>query len=158
MKKKKSAEEIAEDNQRTNSMGLFNSAEGYWLSARALEKANIKHGFRENPIRTLYFHAIELYLKALLRQAYTVDDLAKRFGHNVKRMTTEAKKYGLVIAEQDRREVFDVMTETDVVIQSRYLRTGVLEVPPDGALDRVCKNLHASVGNILRNASLPVRL
>jgi hypothetical protein len=95
---------------------------------------------------------------ALLRLHHGVDVFAKRFDHNMKRMIAEAKKHGLVIADRDRREVFNVMTDTDVVIQSQYLRTGVLQLPPEGALDRVCENLHAAVGKILRDAGLPVRL
>jgi hypothetical protein len=83
---KKTPEEIAENNERTNSMGLFNTAEAFWKSAVALEKAKVKVGHAESPVRTLYYHAIELYLKALLRQHYSVDMLGKKFGHNTTRI------------------------------------------------------------------------
>ena len=54
-------------------MGLFNYAEAYWQSARTFAAANkVKHGHAESPIRTLYYHAIELYLKSLLRQHHSV--------------------------------------------------------------------------------------
>lgn len=85
-KPKKTLEEIAENNERTNSMGLFNTAEAYWKSAVVLEKAKVKAGHYHSPIRTLYYHAIELYLKALLRQHYSVDELRKNFGHNTSPM------------------------------------------------------------------------
>jgi hypothetical protein len=71
-KKNKSPEEIQDDNERTNSMGLFNMAEAYRLSALALEKAKVKIGHADSPIRWLYFHALELYLKALLRRKYPI--------------------------------------------------------------------------------------
>jgi hypothetical protein len=100
-KRKKSNQEIAEENQRTNSMGLFVTAEAFAVSARALEANPIKHGFRLSPVHVLYFHAIELYLKALLRQKYSVHDLENKFRHNIKRMTKEAKKLGLKISKED---------------------------------------------------------
>jgi hypothetical protein len=37
--KKWSSEHLKEDETRTSSMGLFNQAEAYWLSAMALEEA-----------------------------------------------------------------------------------------------------------------------
>jgi hypothetical protein len=156
-KRKKSNQEIAEENQRTNSMGLFVAAEAFAVSARALEASPIKHGFRLSPVYVLYFHAIELYLKALLRQKYSVHDLENKFRHHIKRMTKEAKKLGLEISKEDQLHVFNIMTKTDIVIRSRYLRTGVMEIPHDGALDRACANLHTNVGRLLRDAGLPVR-
>jgi HEPN domain-containing protein len=157
-RRKKSNQEIAEENQRTNSMGLFVAAEAFAVSARALEANPIKHGFRLSPIHVLYFHAIELYLKALLRQKYSVHDLENKFRHQIKRMTKEAKKLGLKISKEDQLRVFSIMTRTDTVIRSRYLRTGVMEIPPNGALNRACANLHANVGQLLRDAGLPIRM
>jgi hypothetical protein len=40
--KKKSPEHLKEDEKRTTSMGLFNQAEAYWLSAMALEEAALR--------------------------------------------------------------------------------------------------------------------
>jgi len=42
--KNKSPEQLKEDDDRTTSMGLFNQAEAYRLSARALEGANGARG------------------------------------------------------------------------------------------------------------------
>ena len=77
-KLKKAPEKIADHNDRTNSIGLFNTAEAYWLSASKLAAAEVRHGFADLPVRTLYYHAIELYLKALLRQHYSVDELQSK--------------------------------------------------------------------------------
>ena len=156
-KREKTAEEIADDNERTNSMGLFNTAEAYWLSAHALAAAKVKAGHADSPVRTLYYHAIELYLKALLRQHYGVDDLSKRFGHKIARMTAEAEKHGLFIMDEDR-EVFALMGDTDVVIRARYIRTGSGNFHALEGLDRTCKSLRESVGTLLRKAGVMVRL
>src|ERR1700722_4747807 len=101
-KPKKTPKELAEDDERTNSMGLFNYAEAFWKSAVALEKAEVKAGHSASPVRTLYYHAIELYLKALLRQHYSVDKLSKKFGHNTIRMVKKAQELGLLVMDEDR--------------------------------------------------------
>lgn len=156
-KREKTPEAMAEDNERTNSMGLFNTAEAYWKSADALAAAKVKAGHADSPVRTLYYHAIELYLKALLRQHYSVDDLSRKFGHKIGRMTAEAKKHGLFIMDEDR-EVFALMSDTDAVIRARYIRTGPVTYPAIEALDRTCKSLRENVGKLLRAAGVRVRL
>ena len=156
-KPKKTLEEIADDNERTNSMGLFNTAEAYWKAAQTLAAAKVKGGHADSPVRTLYYHAIELYLKAPLRRHYDVDDLSKKFGHKIARMTKEAEKHGLLIMDEDR-EVFALMSDSDVVIRSRYIRTGSGNFHTLEGLDRTCKSLRKSVGTILRKAGIMVRL
>jgi hypothetical protein len=156
LKRKKTAEEIADDNERTNSMGLFNTAEAYWKSASALAAAKVKAGHADGPVRTLYYHAIELYLKALLRQHYGVDDLTKEFGHKTARMMAKAEKHGLPIMDEDR-EVFAFMGDTDVVIRARYIRTGPGTFPTIEALERTCQSLRESVGKMLRKSGVMVR-
>jgi len=138
-------------------MGLFNTAEAYWNSAQALEKAKVKGGHSASPVRLLYYHAIELYLKALLRQQYSVDALSTKFRHNIKRMAAKAKKLGIVIGNEDR-EIINSMSKTDVVIRARYIRTGPGLFPTFEGLNRTCENLRKSVGTILRTAGVTVRL
>ena len=58
--------EITEED-RTNEVGFFNTAESYWKSATALYEANVKASHPLSPVLFLYYHAIELYLKAFLR-------------------------------------------------------------------------------------------
>jgi hypothetical protein len=58
--------DISEE-ERTNEVGLFNTAESYWRSAGALYEAQVKASHPLSPVRFLYYHAIELYLKAFLR-------------------------------------------------------------------------------------------
>ena len=148
--------QIAEDNERTNSMGLFNYAEAYWRGAQALAAKNLKGGHADSPVRTLYYHAIELYLKALLRQHYSVDDLQNKFRHSIKRMRAKAERNGLCLMDEDR-EVLALM-KGDVLIRARYIRTGFFTFPTLEALDRTCKSLRESVGKLLREAGVKVRL
>jgi hypothetical protein len=118
--KKKSPEELRDDDERTNSMGLFNMAQAYRLSAMALEKANVKTGHAQSPIRFLYYHALELYLKALLRQKHSVEAMREKFGHKTKKLVKEAVNLGLVPDDEDH-DVFSIMGDTDTVIETRYI-------------------------------------
>jgi len=52
-------EEISEED-RTTSLGLFNFAEAFWRVAHILAKAEVEGGHADSPVRTLYYHAIEL--------------------------------------------------------------------------------------------------
>src|SRR5262245_57306413 len=114
-------------------MGLFNTAEAYRLSAISLEQAKVKSGHADSPIRFLYYHAIELYLKALLRQKHSVGAMKSDFGHSIQQLVPEAEKLGLCVMEEDR-EVFSLMIDTDAVIEARYIRTGPKTWPTVEAL------------------------
>ena len=54
-------------------MGLFNTAEAYGLSAMTLDEAQVRTGHAAKPVQFLYSHAIELYLKALLRTEHSIE-------------------------------------------------------------------------------------
>jgi len=143
--------------ERTNSLGLFNFAEAYRLSAIALQLENIAHGHAHTPVRVFYHHAIELYLKALLRQKYSATDLTERFRHDIKRMTKEAEKLGLTPTDEDR-EVFSVLTETNAFIEARYIITGSKTFVTFEALNQTCDNLREGIGRILRKNGVMIRL
>jgi hypothetical protein len=79
------------DDDRTTSMGLFNTAEAYRLAGTVLEqRQTVKIGHADKPVQFLFCHAIELYLKALLRQEHSVEAIKKNLGHNTKRLVEAA--------------------------------------------------------------------
>jgi hypothetical protein len=143
-----------DDDERTTSLGLFNTAEAYRLSAIALP--DVKHGHAEKPRRLLYCHALELYLKAMLRQKHSTATVRK-FGHRVKLLVREAETLGLVVGDNDRA-VLALIDDTDAMLDSRYIRTGRKRVATLEALCGTCKNIRDGVGTILRNNDVPVRL
>jgi hypothetical protein len=146
-----------DDDERTTSMGLFNTAEAWRLSAIALQSAKVDSGFAEQPLRYLYFHALELYLKALLRQKHSVATLQRKFGHNTKRLMEEAHALGLIIEERDAK-LLSLMGDTDLVIEHRYIKTGSKTVPTLEDLDRTSKNIRDGVGEFLRKRGVMIRL
>jgi len=158
--KKKIPEENAENEDRTNSTGLFNLAEAYRLSGDALTIAKVKSGHADSPVRFLYYHAIELYLKAFLREhGHTVGELSnpKKFGHSTTKLLAQAELLGLELSNRDR-EVLDIMSETDAVIRSRYIRTGPFTWPLPEALSDTCESLREGVGAALKEAGVVLRI
>jgi HEPN domain-containing protein len=137
-----------DDEERTNSIGLFNTAEAWRLSAMALQAQRVKSGHTDQPVRFLYRHAIELYLKALLRQRYGVKKL-EDFGHKMKRLAKKAQSVGLTITD-DASAVFSL-------IEFRYIRTGAKTLPTLEALSRTCNSVRDGVRSLLRHNNVPVR-
>ncbi len=145
-----------DDDERTNSMGLFNTAEAFRLSAMTLEDEKVKIGHAASPIRICYYHALELYLKALLRQKHSVEKIQEKFGHNTKRLVEEAEVLGLVVTDEDR----EVLSKagTDAIIEARYIRTGAKNWPELEELRHTCKRVRDGVGDLLFKEGVPVWL
>jgi hypothetical protein len=150
-------EEIAEEEKRTTALGLFNRAEVFWLSAHAVEEAKVKHSHAEIPIRYLYYFAIELYLKAFIRDEHTLDDLERKFGHKTTLLSARAEELGIQFCEL-HKELFSMMGNTDIVIRARYIRTGSVTWPPLETLDAACRHLREDVGRALKERGNHVRI
>jgi HEPN domain-containing protein len=149
---------VADEDDRTTPIGFFNYADSYWRSAVALEKVKVRATHPDAPLCFLYYHAIELYLKAYLRaEGYSVHDLRTPYGHNTVKLLDEAQRHGLHFDDEDVA-VLSYMGETDAVIGSRFLQTGFFQRPANEALNRTCKSLHDSVGEALKGKAFPVRL
>jgi len=150
-KRKKTPAEILDDNERTNSQGLFLTAHAYWEAAQVL--APRKGGHRNRPAEHLFVHAIELYLKSLLGRLYGVEELRTQFSHNIPKLQAEAKKHRLAVSRADRKVL--AMLTVKYVLHRRYLYTGsVGRQPTIGELDRACKNLHRNVFALLGKAGV----
>jgi hypothetical protein len=157
MSKGKSPEEIADDEARTTPVGMYNVADAYLISARALRTAGIKHGLATKPVEFLYSHAVELYLKAFLRlHGETVEVLEKRYRHNAAKLGQRAKKLGLVLDAEDA-ELFGAMRTTNSVIRTRYIRTGATALVNLDYLDVAAEHLHDKVGDALQITGLQTR-
>ena len=146
-----------DDDERTTSLGLFNTADAFELSAIALQDEKVDSRHAAKPILVCYYHALELYLKALLRQTHSVETLSsKKYGHNLERLLKAAEALGLVVADEDR-EVFS-KADTNAILEARYIRTGAKNWPQLEELRRACKHVRDGVGDLLFKAGVPVRL
>ena len=139
---------------RTTPVGLFNYARSYWLSGSALHLRRLKVTHAHAPVTFLFYHAIELYLKAFLRAHGTSLRTIRKLGHDVKAITRAAGD--LYLMDEDR-EVLAIMAETDAVIRSRYIETGFFTRATEESLDRTCRSLDQTIGVALRKAGFSVR-
>jgi hypothetical protein len=118
------------DDDRTTAIGLFNYARSYWRSGVHLAALNLEVTHPEAPVTFLFYHAIELYLKAYLRSRnLTVKEL-RDIGHKVTSLAQEARRRGLFLDDEDQ-DVISLMGETDTIIRSRYIVTGAFSRPAE---------------------------
>lgn len=151
-------DENKEELERTTALGLFNVATSYWRAARHLEKEKLKTTHPHSPVSFLYYHAIELFLKAFLRHhGHTPKELrSRKFGHSTAALERRASELGLFFEDEDK-EILSLMAKADAVIRSRYIEIGYFRWPHPDALDRTCKSLRQSVGEALKKDGIKVR-
>jgi DNA-binding transcriptional ArsR family regulator len=145
-----------DDDERTNALGLFNTARSYWRSAEHLSAAGLEVTHPRAPVTFLFCHAIELYLKAYLRGIGQSVAHLKRMGHRVVDLATSAVESGLAIgAEQS--EILGHIEDADVAMEARYIVTGFKQLPTNKALSNVAEALDRAVCLALIDAGHPVR-
>ncbi|MEO6780262.1 MAG: HEPN domain-containing protein, partial [Bradyrhizobium sp.] len=133
---------------RTPAIGLFNFARSYWRSSEQLRvsKPDVTHP--DAPILFLFYQAIELYLKAFLRNAgYDLKQL-KGISHQISKAAQAAKGEGLQLIQADF-ELLSLIDSYDNVIRTRYITTGAYSRPEDEELSDFCQHLDQSVGKRL---------
>jgi hypothetical protein len=147
---------MSDNDQETTPIGLFHFAHSYWRSAVALEKAEVKVMHPGSPIWFLYFHAIELYLKAFLRlHGTSVEDLSHKYRHHTRKLADAVKVLGFHFDDEDE-EIVSLMAGMDLT-DVRYIKTGCFTRPTHEALHRTCKSFHQTVERALRERDHPVR-
>src|SRR5436190_19491218 len=106
---------------RTPPIGLFNFAESYRIAADILAHQHAKELRFDSPIRYLFYHSIELYMKAFLRSGgLTMQDIKERLGHRFSRMRAECMSSGLAF---DTSELAILDYIGDDYMEARYLVT-----------------------------------
>jgi len=106
---------------QASAQAFFTYAEAYALSAKSLADARLEMGHAEAPIRMLFFHAIELYLKAfLVVRGQSAELLKRRAGHNFEKLITLATNEGLPVELNDKVLLAEAY-HSDAIFQARYL-------------------------------------
>jgi hypothetical protein len=134
---------------------MFSTSNAFLKSAMALEEEHRKKIGHAGPILFCYCHAIELYLKALLRLVHSVAALSTKFGHDFERLLTEAERLGLVLADEDRHVLSGI--DIEAMLEARYIRTGSKSLQLENKR-RAYERVGESIGALLRKAGVPVRL
>lgn len=108
------------------------------------------------PVRFLFSHAMELYLKAyLLLKEVTVEELrSMALGHNIEKLTSKGVELSLNVTEEDHLS----MGLVNDVILDRYIETGPRMALLPERLSEICSNLHEQIGPLVyQNAGLTRR-
>jgi hypothetical protein len=142
--------------ERTTALGLFNYARSYFRSAEHLHSAKLKVSHQSAPVTFLFYHAIELYLKAFLLSQKQPPKLLKTIGHRVDKAGEEAIKLGLILSDEEK-EVIALIGDGETAINSRYIVTGAFTRPAEDALSRTCVSLDEAVGGKLSELGIAVR-
>jgi hypothetical protein len=145
-----------DDDERTNAVGLFNTARSYWRSAEHLNAARLEVTHQQAPVTFLFCHAIELYLKAYLRGAGQSVAQLKQIGHRVANLATSAVNSGLAI-RPEQLEILGHIDDADVAIEARYIVTGFKQLPTNDALSHAAEFLDQAVCRALAKAGHLVR-
>ena len=107
-------------------LAWFNLAHAYLQDAATLEAApKPSGGFYGEPVRFLYFHSIELFLKAYLRLQGMEEAKLRNppYSHSLTDLADEAERRALLISKRVR-VVCDAARDFDRPIEVRYIKTG----------------------------------
>jgi hypothetical protein len=133
--------------QQLPGVAFFNTAHSYAQSAVTLQEHKTVATHGDLPIYFLFFHAIELYLKAyLLKHGLTLEQLRRReFGHDTKTLAETAAAHGLTLSPV-AAAVIQHTADTDNVITSRYIRLGLHDQVSLADVFTACEDLHRVIG------------
>ena len=140
-------------------LAWFNLAHAYLHDAAVLKAApKPSGGFYEEPVRFLYFHSIELFLKAYLRlQGIEESELGRQpYSHSLTNLADAAERRGLVIGKRVRL-VCDAARDFDKPTEARYIKTGPKSQVPAHKLHEAARDLQSSVEEALRADGISVR-
>jgi hypothetical protein len=130
------------DGDRTTATGLYNFAESYRHAADCIRSRKAKPLHFEAPIRFLYYHAVELYLKSCLRGAgLDPETITRRYGHRFVKLRKACSSRGVQFADKDIAVMKVIDGEN--YWRSRYIKTGSATEAGlgEGEIARTCDSL-----------------
>jgi hypothetical protein len=135
-------------------LAWFLLAHAFLYDAAMLNKAAAARrsgGHFESPVRFLYFHAIELFLKTYLRQRGFKEAVLKYkpYGHHLNVLATEAATQGLRVTRRVQM-ICDGSAAFDDPFEARYLRTGAKFKFPPNRLHEAARDLQTAVEQALK--------
>src|SRR5262249_21166912 len=93
-------------------LGSFNFEASYWSEAEKIRRCKHRSTDPHSPVLFLYFHAIELYLKAFLRAVGLGEKSLRKIGHQFSKLAERASEAGLSFDEEDVNVINYITGET----------------------------------------------
>jgi hypothetical protein len=141
---------------RTTAVGLYHYGLSYQACAEQLRCSPPDDLAFDAPIRFLYWHTSELFMKAFLRAAGLGVRELRDIGHRLGRLHNECVERGLPLGSYPSA-FFDFTDEAEP-LEARYIVTGYREGQASlGALSQLCGELQEAVRADLQKRNLPVR-
>jgi HEPN domain-containing protein len=145
------------DIDRHPAFGYYNFAVSYHVAADLIADQGLRATHPEAPAAFLYYHAIELYLKSVLRLHGVSAKKLQKIGHDFRKLRSRAEQFGLDL-QGDDSEILKLMADGDVWSRARYLETGSIRVPTLPGLRRASSTLREWAATAMRQADHPVRM
>lgn len=142
--------------ERTTALGMYHFAESYRHAADRVRASKAKPLMFDHPIRFLYYHAIELYLKSCLRgDGLTPDEIRGKYGHRFRKLQRACETRGVVLDDEDV-EIIRLIDGSNYW-KSRYIETGFSRQATLPALARTNDSLARYAFEFLRRKRIGVR-
>nr|WP_314260783.1 hypothetical protein [uncultured Devosia sp.] len=144
---------MAEQFTATTPIGYLNKAEAYRAGAQLLARdLKVLGGWSGDPIRYLYYHAIELYMKAALISAGQTETQLREIGHGFTKLAMACNLVDFGLNEADDLRVLGLIDTDRNYIKARYHYTGAFTVPTIQALDGTAHEIaHLAVAMVRRS-------
>jgi hypothetical protein len=145
--------QAAEEIDRSPLIGVFLSGESFFRAAQHLRKALEAQELRlrfDMPVYHLYYHALELTMKAFLRtRGFSAKCLrSPEFGHKLQVLWEACVAQGLhssVAKDAVIAEVIGLLDPYATEFEFRYLKVGYKKLPGLGVVERAAADLTAAV-------------
>ncbi|MBD8064076.1 hypothetical protein IC608_01120 [Devosia sp. PTR5] len=141
----------------TTPIGFLNKAEAYRAGAQLLAR-ELKGvgGWSGDPTRYLYYHGIELYMKAALISAGKTEDQLRRLGHGFIKLACACNLVGFGLNEPQDLNVLEMIDTDSNYIKARYHQVGPFRVPTVQALDGTAHEIAFLAVAMVRRSGQPV--
>ena len=149
---------MAELFSSTTPIGFINKAEAYRVGAQVLAR-ELKGvgGWAGDPIRYLYYHCIELYMKAALISAGWTEFQLRSLSHGFMKLAETCNAAGLGLTERDDLNVLALIDSQNNYIKARYHYVGGVTVATVQALDCTAHELAVLAVQRVRRSGVQVR-
>jgi hypothetical protein len=141
---------------RHTPLGYYHYAVAYHAAADLIAEHGLKAFHPGAPALFLYYHAIELYLKAVLLIKRGSAKKLRKIGHEFGALRSRGRRRGLKLGKIERKTL-RLMAQGDVWSRARYLKTGSIERPTLADTAITATTLQAWAADALKAAGKTIR-